>query len=223
MSQQFGFNAPILRAVGVSKVIDDVPSPIDLRFMPDALEWERSALSKRPWRTEFFRKFVAEIAASPIKVDRVLDIGSGPGFLAKHLLESLRDLTCVLFDFSSAMHQLARARLAGFENRILFVERSFKEQDWLEGLGKFQAIVTNQAVHELRHKRYAIEFHSQVRELLDHGGLYLVGDHFVGPEGRENAELYMSIQEQRAALRTAGFTVIEEILVRGGLVLHRAT
>ncbi len=31
----------------------DVPSPIDLRLMPDALERERTAMQKRPWRMEF--------------------------------------------------------------------------------------------------------------------------------------------------------------------------
>ena len=34
--------------------MSDVPSPIDLRQMSDALEWERTANLKRPWRSDFF-------------------------------------------------------------------------------------------------------------------------------------------------------------------------
>src|SRR5262245_66636896 len=98
-------------------MIDDVPSPIDLRRLPDAMEWERTALSKRPWRTEFFARFASEIASAPIRVDRVLELGSGPGFLAKHLLDALSGISCVLLDFSPAMHELAKARLVGLENR----------------------------------------------------------------------------------------------------------
>jgi ubiquinone/menaquinone biosynthesis C-methylase UbiE len=204
-------------------MMDDVPSPIDLRCMPDALEWEQSAMSKRPWRTEVFAKFVAEIAAAPTKVHRVLEMGSGPGVLAKHVLEAFNDIAYVLLDFSPAMHQLARVRLVGFEDRVQFIERSFKEANWSEGLAKFQSVVTNQAVHELRHKRYATELHSQVREVLDPGGLYLVCDHFLAHGGMENAELYMSAEEQQRTLLDAGFIRVEQVLVKGGLVLHRAT
>jgi predicted methyltransferase len=43
--------------------------------------------------------------------------------------------------------------------------------------------MTNQAVHELRHKRHARELHRQVARLLTPGGSYLVCDHFCGPGG----------------------------------------
>ena len=204
-------------------MINDVPSPIDWRRMSDAVEWEQSAMSRRPWRTEFFQRFAAEIAAAPRKVSRVLEIGSGPGFLAKHLLEELSEVSVVLLDFSPAMNQLARARLDGHENRVQFIERNFKQEDWTEGLGSFECVVTNQAVHELRHKRYAAQLHLQVREILDHEGVYLVSDHFAGDGGMENEQLFMSVAEQRQALLAAGFLRVEEVLVKGGLVLHSAT
>jgi len=202
---------------------DDVPSPIDLRQMPDAAEWEQSAMSKRPWRREFFAQFADQIAAAPKKVHRVLEIGSGPGFLARHLLETLSDISYVLLDFSPAMHELATSRLIGLENRIRFIEKDFKQENWYESLGRFDCVVTNQAVHELRHKRHATQLHSQVRGILEREGLYLVCDHFVGDGGMTNTQLYMSVEEQKQALLAAGFIRVEEILTKGGLVLHRAT
>jgi len=33
----------------------------------------------------------------------------------------------------------------------------------------------------------------------------------------------MSVEEQRQALMDAGFTKVEQVLLKGGLVLHRAT
>jgi len=204
-------------------MIADVPSPIDLRQLPDAIAWEQTAMSKRPWRIEFFARFAEEIASAPIRVHHVLELGSGPGFLARHLLEQLPDITCTLLDFSPAMHQLAGTRIGALAHRVRFVERSFKEAESFQGLGTFQAVVTIQAIHELRHKRHAKVLHSRVRESLDAGGLYLVCDHFAGDGGMRNTELYMSVEEQRHALKSAGFRFVEQILTRGGLVLHRAS
>jgi len=138
-------------------------------------------------------------------------------------LEALNGITYVLLDFSPAMHELARRRLNGLEDRISFVERDFKQEDWCEALGRFDCVVTNQAVHELRHKRHAARLHSQVRSLLEREAIYLVCDHFVGDGGMTNPELYMSVEEQRQALLAAGFVWVDEILIKGGLVLHRAS
>ena len=120
------------------------------------------------------------------------------------------------------MHQLAAKRLGPLCTRVQFVERSFRDQEWPQGLGSFEAIVTHQAVHELRHKHHALALHQQVRSLLAPGGSYLVCDHFSGEGGMQNDQLYMTISEQRDALAMAGFTV-EELFLKGGLVLHRAT
>ena len=87
----------------------------------------------------------------------------------------------------------------------------------------FDVIVTNQAVHELRHKRHASGLHSQVKEVLVPGGVYLVCDHFAGEGGMDDTELYMSIAEQSEALGNAGFSKIRQLLVKGGLALHLAT
>lgn len=200
----------------------DVPSPIDLRLMPDAREWEQTAMSKRPWRTEFFSRFSAEIKNMSPSGHRVLELGSGPGFLAEHLLTSLDYIKYVLLDFSPAMHQLAKDRLGPLADRAEFIERSFKLTDWMDGLGKFDCVVTNQAVHELRHKSYASQLHKQVRTILKPGGLYLVCDHFCGEGGMKNDQLYMSVEEQKEALTLAGFLKVEQIMLKGGLVLYRA-
>jgi len=204
-------------------MIGDVPSPIDLRLMSDASEWESTAMSKRPWRIEFFAEFAAALRDAPVPVSRVLELGSGPGFLAEHLLTALPSISYVALDFSPAMHQLAKERLGSLSGRVQFVERSFREPAWWESLGSFEAIVTIQAVHELRHKRHARELHARARDLLAPEGLYLVCDHFVGEGGMENDQLYMTVYEQREVLASTGFDSVECLLLTGGMVLHRAT
>lgn len=205
-------------------MLSDVPSPIDLRCTEDARRWAESAMSKRPWRTEFFAAFAAAIGTQSAGHScRVLELGSGPGFLAEHLLRSHAALSYVALDFSAAMHELAAQRLGALASRVQFVERSFREAAWPEGLGQFNFVVTNQAVHELRHKRHALALHTQVKQLLVPRGGYLVCDHFFGEGGMSNDQLYMSVAEQRQALLCAGFSSVEQVMLKGGLVLHHAT
>ena len=198
----------------------DVPSPIDLRNIEHAREWASRAMVARPWRTDFFNAFYSELVAAGART--VLELGSGPGFLADHLLTLSAEIDYTALDFSSAMHQLATERLGGQCGRVKFVERSFREPEWGKDLGPCDAVVTHQAVHELRHKTYATTLHAHVRQLLKPRGVYLVCDHFVGEGGMKNDQLYMTIEQQRDALLAAGFNVVEPVLVKGGLVLHRA-
>lgn len=213
-----------LKSQLIHKMIQDIPSPIDLRLMSDAQIWESLAMEVRPWRTEFFAAFAKEIKQHEPKVQRILELGSGPGFLAQHLLSALTDLHYVMLDFSPAMHSLAQARLGDLAQGAEFVQRDFKSEDWTNGLGQFDAIVTMQAVHELRHKRHAAQLHAQARSLLmPNTGIYLVCDHFAGEGGMSNDQLYMSVEEQVDALRSAGFTQVNQVLLTGGMVLHCAS
>ena len=120
------------------------------------------------------------------------------------------------------MHQLAAERLGERAAGVTFVERSFREPDWVEGLGPFDVIVTNQAVHELRHKDYAATLHAQAGSLLAPGGAYLMCDHYLGGDGLSNDQMYMTVDQQHDALVRGGFAQVAAVLVKGGLALHRA-
>lgn len=204
----------------------DVPSPIDLTAEADACAWAAQALSSRPWRVDFFDAFAGQIAQASARAAghprKVLELGSGPGFLAEHLLSRLPALEMWLLDSSEPMQRMAQERLQAFAARVRPLLRSFKAADWPDGLSGFDHVVTHQAVHELRHKRYALALHQAVRTVLAPGGSYLVCDHYVGGDGMQNTELYMTIDEQRDTLRAAGFSRVEPVLQLKGLVLHRA-
>lgn len=201
---------------------EDVPSPIDLRLPADAAEWESTAMTKRPFRTEFFARIETALRELDLERPRVLELGSGPGFLAERLVTGLGSVDYTALDFSPAMHALARTRLGEDADHVAFVERDFLDPRWTAGLGRFDAVVTVQAVHELRHKRRAATLHRQVREVLDRGASYLVCDHFVGDGGMTNPSLFMTLDEQRDALGAGGFVDVETLFVHSGMALHRA-
>jgi SAM-dependent methyltransferase len=179
-------------------------------------------MATRPWRVEFFEAFATELEEKIPPGGRVLELGSGPGFLTEYVIRRLGEISYTLLDFSRAMHELARDRLGDLTARSDFVVRDLRDPAWHEDLGCFDAVITNQAVHELRHKRYAQTLHSQVRSLLPERGLYLVSDHVAGVDGMANTELYMSVEEQESSLLSAGFQDVRQILLKGGMVLHCA-
>lgn len=205
----------------------DIPSPIDLRRPDHAQEWAETALQKRPWRPQFFQRFVQEIQAIPsTHALDILELGSGPGFLLKELLGNLPQHRYTALDFSQAMHDLARERLGEQAQYVNFLIRDFKQDDWFKDLTDIDVVVTNQAVHELRHKRHAPALHAQVGQLLKPQGIYLVCDHFTGThegqQGMQNNELFMTVEEQQQALAAGGFSQVKALLCQGSLMLWRA-
>ena len=175
----------------------DVPSTIDLRLPADAHVWAREAEGKRPHREQLRALFAANLGGAT----RVLELGSGPGFLAEHLLRMCPITSYTLFDFSRPMLELSRERI-GAHPAATFVLGDFKQPGWTAPLTlPYDAIVAMQSIHEIRHKRHLPALYREVHTLLRAGGSFLVCDHLP-----MNDKLYATEAEQHAALRGAGFT-----------------
>ncbi|WP_332604849.1 class I SAM-dependent methyltransferase [Acinetobacter sp. ESBL14] len=201
--------------------MQDVVSPIDLRNFTDALEWQETANVKRPWRKDFFEYYANLIRQQVSEQYQVLELGSGPGFLAQHLLSQLKNIEYTAFDFSEAMHQLAQEKLNAAERaHATYIVGNFKAADWQNIFSqKYDLIIIHQALHELRHKCYATDFHRIVKTLLKPQGHYLVCDHLCAAHAMQNDQLYMTKQEHLDALEQASFTQIKMPLEIEGLCL----
>jgi SAM-dependent methyltransferase len=200
--------------------LQDVPSPIDFCCMEEAEAWAEAAAHKRPCRETFFEKFVEELAR--VRAASVLELGSGPGFLSQRVLRDLPHVNYTALDLSPAMHALARMRLGSAATRVRFVEADFRSAAWGEALEpRYHAIVTLQAVHELRHKRRAVSLYRAVRDRLAPEGVFLMCDHFRGEGGMAEPRLYMTPAEQEQALHDGGFRSADLVHREGGLVLYR--
>ena len=202
-------------------LIKEVASPIDLRKPEDAAQWANEVNIKRPWRYAFFDYYAELIQQSNAR--NVLEIGAGPGYLAKHLLERCPNIHYTAFDFSEAMHDLSRNRLLANElQRTRYVVGDFKQPDWVDPLTTYDVIIMHQALHELRHKAYAMNFHHIVKTtLLNPNATYLLCDHLFAESAMTNNELYMSKQEHLVSLQQAGFTQIEISLEIKGLCVFK--
>jgi SAM-dependent methyltransferase len=179
-------------------------------------EWERLANVRRPFRAQFFDAFAAEVAY--LDKPKVLDLGSGPGFLAEHILTRCDVASYHLFDFSPHMLALSRARLARFAERVHFHAGSFLDQGWWHALpGPFDAIVSLQAVHEARDVRRIPRLYAELKSLLNNNGVMLIADQV--NDGSKDEEHFLTAIEHEDALRAAGLESVRQAYGAGDLAL----
>jgi SAM-dependent methyltransferase len=204
---------------------EDVPSGVDFHDPVQALEWIDRTVRERPYRARIFARMAAELAAAAARPLHVVELGSGPGHLAEAVLDHGPGIASyTLVDFSEPMLEVSRERLAGRPQALRFLQLDFRDPDWTARVGVADAVLSTQAIHELRHKRKAAALYAQVRSVLAPGGVALLCDHTPGdePDARRTA-LFMTVEEQLAALRGAGFLGARLLMQVERLALYRAS
>lgn len=183
-------------------------------------EWASVANSRRPFRAQFFDAFVSELAV--LRKLKVLDVGSGPGFLAERILTGCDVASYHLFDFSPHMLELSRARLRDFGETTVFHQGSFLDEEWWQSLpAPFDAIVSMQAIHEVRDGARIPKLYDELKLLLRVGGIILIADEV--NDGDKKEMHLLSLSEHEAALLKAGFEKFRRVYAAGDLVMFAAT
>jgi SAM-dependent methyltransferase len=183
---------------------------VDLQDEKVARQWATESASNKPWRSEFrasFAELLREQANSPL---RILELGSGPGLLAKRILQDVSVSEYVLFDFSNPMMNMAKEAL-GDRSEVSYHLGDFKEPDWPKRVsGVFDAIISMQAVHEIRHKKHIPWLYSQAATLLRPGGTLIVSDaEPTSDQSDEARQLASTRKEQEYAMLWAGFEDVQ--------------
>ncbi len=199
---------------------DDLPIRVDFRDPETARTWIEDTRIRRPYRPRFFAAFCAALA-SRSKL-RILELGSGPGQLAREILMHCDVHTYFALDFSAAMHAIAAAHLGELASRVTFVTRDFREPAWAANLGTFDALVTLQAAHETRHKRHLVPLLERARTVVAPGGVLLYADGYLTPETKL-AALFATRADQPLALQHAGFVDVELRHEEGNMALWCGT
>jgi SAM-dependent methyltransferase len=193
---------------------EEIPPGVDFLSEDAARKWTKEAEEKLHSRLNFFAAFLQAVAAHTPRVRNVLELGSGPGLLAEYILSRCPSIELyTLLDFSQPMLDVSRKRLDAFGPRVSFLQEDFKEDGWEHKVGAlYDAIVSIQAVHELRHKRHALKFYRECRGLLKDGGLLLICDRLPQDDSDRDRALFMREDEQLTALEQARFVNAEVLL-----------
>ncbi|HEU4387395.1 MAG TPA: class I SAM-dependent methyltransferase [Blastocatellia bacterium] len=182
-------------------------------------EWAENAGTRRPFRVQFFETFAAELKR--LETPSVLELGSGPGFLAEYLLNHCDLASYHLLDFSPHMLDLSRRRLAPFADKTRNYQSSFLDEEWWQAIpGPFDAIVSMQAVHEVRRADRIKRLYAQLKLLLRPTGLILIADQ-VNSDNKQEPQ-FLTSAEHIAALNQAGFESARQIFAAGDLVMFAA-
>jgi ubiquinone/menaquinone biosynthesis C-methylase UbiE len=197
----------------------DVPTGVDFLNEEHVQKWVAASEVDKPWRIPMRTRFAELLGELPVG-STVLELGSGPGYLAECVLERCPQISAyTLFDFSEWMLALGRERLARFP-RARFMNGSFKVAGWTTQLAPpYSAVIAMQSVHEIRHKRHVPGLYRDVHGLLAPGGRLLVCEGQPKDRSPRMTSLHMTADEQLAALSGAGFEKVTLDLMIGSALL----
>jgi SAM-dependent methyltransferase len=114
---------------------------------------------------------------------RVLELGTGPGYMARHILQRNSAIRYEALDFSDAFLEVARKTLGELASRVVFTNADLTDQHWPEQLAsKPDAIISTWALHDLGGQEPVRNVYARCFELLAEGGVLVNGD-FIKPDG----------------------------------------
>ena len=115
-----------------------------------AQNYAETVNERRPERLEVFAHVADHLAELANNAPTVVELAPGPGMLAEVLLSAQPQLTYIGIDYSAPFIQIARDKLAPFDQRITLHQADLVKDDWPSLLSSpVHAVVSNMAIHDL--------------------------------------------------------------------------
>jgi SAM-dependent methyltransferase len=127
---------------------------------------------------------ILEQALTPSSANsHVLELGLGPGYLARHLLDRQPDITYEGLDFSDAFFEIAKKTIGKHLPRVVLTKADLLDQSWPKTLSRQpRAIISTWTLHDLGSQQAVEAVYARCYETLPEGGVLVNGD-FIKPEG----------------------------------------
>jgi SAM-dependent methyltransferase len=168
--------------------------------------WARRFVPTEP-RLQLFDMILAEVEKLGKAAPHIVELGTGPGYMARHILERHAKLSYEALDFSEVFLVVARETIGGLVNRVTFTNADLLDQNWPGKLSRRpDAIVSTWALHDLGGRKPIADVYARCYETLPKGGVLVNGD-FIKPDGTawEFEEGRFEIDVHLDFLRQAGF------------------
>lgn len=160
-----------------------------------------------PERLDLFDLILAQITGLGLDAPHVVELGIGPGYLARHILQRAPDLTYEGVDFSKAMFAIAQETLSDHLNRLVLTGADLTDANWPHKLSRTpDAIISTWSLHDLFSPEAVGHVYARCFETLRPNGVLVNGD-FIKPDGTtlEFEGGRFEIGQHLDLLRQAGF------------------
>lgn len=160
-----------------------------------------------PPRLALFEMILDQIRQLPTNDPNVLELGLGPGYMARHILERQQTLRYEGLDFSTVFFEVAKQTLGDLGTRVIFTKADLMDPSWPACLARPpHAIISTWALHDLGSQQAVADVYARCFETLPKGGILVNGD-FIKPDGTawEYEPGRFAIARHLELLRQAGF------------------
>ncbi len=136
-------------------------------------------------RLQLFDMILDEVRATGKDAPHVVELGTGPGYMARHILERDAALTYEALDFSEVFFDVARETIGDLVHRVTFTNADLMQQTWPSKLSRQpDAIISTWALHDLGGRQPVADVYARCYETLPVGGVLANGD-FIKPDGTD--------------------------------------
>ena len=182
-------------------------------------QWASTADQRRPERAMMFQRVVEVLRGVDAANLHVVELGCGPGTLGDAMLSALPHATYEGIDLSRPMLELAQERLARFGARAKLHELDLRRGDWTSRVASHvNAIVTNQALHDLGSAEAVEQAYRLVHSRLPDNGVFVNAELVVPPSGSANKPGKLPLERHLELLQAAGFRDVRAELAFGEYV-----
>jgi SAM-dependent methyltransferase len=134
-------------------------------------------------RIRLFDMILGQIARPGVPNTHVVELGIGPGYMARHILERNETISYEGVDFSEVFFEIARETVGDLMHRVTLTTADLMDQSWPRKLSRRPgAIISTWALHDLGGQQAVADVYARCYETLPEGGLLVNGD-FIKPDG----------------------------------------
>ncbi len=176
----------------------------DAEFVRD---WANRSVPTAP-RLQLFDLILEQITKPTVPPKHVVELGIGPGYMARHILERNDEVTYEGVDFSDAMFDIARETIGDLMARVTLTSADFLDNSWPSNLSQQPgAMISTWALHDLGSQQAVANVYERCYETLSPGGVLVNGD-FIKPDGTtfEYEPGRFPISRHLDLLKDAGFS-----------------
>jgi SAM-dependent methyltransferase len=159
--------------------------------------WEAQQGSYMPDREERFQAMIDAIEALCGPAPHIADLGSGPGSLARRILQRLPQARVTAIDMDPVLLAIGRGALGDMGGRLHWLDADLRSRWSAQADGPVHAAVSTTALHWLQPNALAA-LYRHLGTVLAPGGVFINGDRmdFPAAEARLAAAMH-AIRERR--------------------------